>query len=379
MGTAMSNFNKNDAFVRYGRYFTDAAEYFRNIALEIAEQPELILQHLEHPIMKYLAQDRHSTCLERTKILEALAYGDAGVMLAAPGPSLSGLIIRELGTTEQQELFYSYVSKNKARTFFAVTEPDKGSDASNLQTKLIRKDNSSENFSLTGEKWLVGNGASGTIGTVMARIAPGPLGIVVVLLTPELLQQENQLIRSKLPMACLQGAQLAYLAFDSLAVPPTNVLGMQLPATKRGLTAIIATFNKMRPCVGALALGLAQAVLDYISLERTKLLSNEKFKLAGLKTQLEVARQLIHKAAVLADTNPSDTAAISLAKLNATHLAETITTIAFDYFGKGAFFEHPWLAKWYRDSFCFEFMEGTTQIQNNHIFASALKNEFLIK
>lgn len=358
---------------RYGADAISNIDFFRSIAFIIEDNPNHIVQYLDHPSIGSLVKDRSSSCIERTQWLEMLAYGDAGVLLASPGPSLSGLIVRELGNPEQQEIFFNHVATHKARTFLAVTEPNYGSDANMMQTALEKDSHDPDLFRLTGEKWLVGNGVCGSIGVVIARTSPGPLGITAVLLPPvKLLEAANNgkthIARKLLPTVGLMGAQLSRLTFTDCPIEREYMLGRHLSVVHRGMLAVIKTFNRMRPCVGALALGLAQAILDYIQINRLRLNSYETDVFIRLSLSVDVARQLLHSAAIEVDKNPLSSAAVSLAKMQATYVAEMVARQAFIFFGKGAFFEHPWLAKWYRDCFAFEYMEGTTSIHKKNIF-----------
>src|SRR3989338_3517940 len=86
----------------YGKKFIGDINFFRSIALVIDQNPSAINQYLKNNSISALAFDRESSCLDRTKFLEALSYGDSGVVLSCPGPSLAGLILRELGSEEQK-------------------------------------------------------------------------------------------------------------------------------------------------------------------------------------------------------------------------------------------------------------------------------------
>src|SRR3990167_4704932 len=136
----------------------ESVNLFRKLALEIDKNPSAISQHLDAPIFEKLCLDQVSTCLERTQLMETLSYGDAGVSLAAPGPSLAGLMLRELGLPEQIDAFYSKLSEESMHTFFALTEPNKGSDASGIETKLTSCHGNSQKFLLNGVKCFFGNG-----------------------------------------------------------------------------------------------------------------------------------------------------------------------------------------------------------------------------
>src|SRR3989338_9965374 len=104
-----------DPLERYGNELYSFSECFRSIAFEIDKDPLVINSYYHLPVFDFLVSDRDSSTLDRTLYLEALAYGDPSVLLASPGPSLSGLMIRELGTSDQVERFFSLLKKNKMK------------------------------------------------------------------------------------------------------------------------------------------------------------------------------------------------------------------------------------------------------------------------
>ena len=71
--------------------------YSRNIALEIERHPEEISKHLSYQGINDLYFYRDSDCLSRTQLLEALSCGDAGVLLACPGPLPFRIDVKRVG------------------------------------------------------------------------------------------------------------------------------------------------------------------------------------------------------------------------------------------------------------------------------------------
>lgn len=357
----------------YGNQWIDAISYFRNIALAIDQHPEAMCDYFYQPVIYALAFDRDSTCLARTQYLEALSYGDAGVLLACPGPSLSGLLLRELGTPEQKEYFFNYVESHTATTFFAVTEPNFGSDPTKMETMVLKSING--HYLLSGKKWLVGHGADASIGVVLARISPGPLGMVAFLLTEDNLYPESdQLMRSHLDMVGLRGARLSEIIFHKLSLPAEHFLGLHLRPVNRGMMALLKTFNRMRPGVAAFALGTAQAILDYLLEAKLSLHGNQN-QFNELQLSIQLTRSLLYQAAAEIDKNPFESAHISLVKIKASQLAERCAALAYAVIGKHDCLEHPLLYKWLRDVYGYEYMEGTTLIQRKNVFGLYARNK----
>lgn len=354
---------------RYGQELFGFARFFRRLALSVDKQPDQLLEYVTHPAIQKLLRDDSSTAVERTLYLEAYAYGDPGVMMACPGPSLSGLMIRELGTQSQIDDFYQYLKNHHARTFFALTEPNKGSDAGKLECRLTPNHSLPGHYILNGEKCLFGNASKGKLGVILARTNEGPLGIRAVLITPELLEsKQNYIVRKRLPSIGLRGAQIGWMRFNNCPIAPEQLLGQGKAPMERGMMAVIKTFNRLRTGVGALALGQAQAVLDYFYEHNSYFRVGQVNAYTQYYYQIEAARELLLEAAGQIDSSPFDSAKISVAKVQATTVAEKVIAGVIGMMEPDVLFENPWIAKCYRDCFSWEYMEGTRNMQFKNIF-----------
>jgi len=353
---------------RYGIVLAEAANYFRKIALEIDNNPNAILHHCNHSSMNILTHLAKINCFDRVKMYEALAYGDPGVLLACPGSSLSGFLIEALGDECQKKIFYEQL-ENTTRTFLAVTEPQHGSNLSEMKTRI-------HSNKLCGEKWLVSHGATGELGIVIIKTGDGPLCARALMFTSEYLKQSNHIQRRLLPMIGLRGACLSRIIFNELTIEPDYLLGNHLKPIEHGMMALIKTFNQMRPCVGALAIGVAQAAVDYVSdfLE----ISKYENTILHLQSLINVARNLLYIAAKEIDQNSLDSGLSSLAKARATQTAEIVITSIFDKLSATHLLMHPLLMKWYRDVWGFEYMEGVRNIHQLNVFNEYRKKMNLV-
>jgi hypothetical protein len=241
---------------RYGPEWLAAACWYRDSAAAALDDPDWVLRHLDHPAVPQKIEAEFAADTRRRAVMfEALSYGDPSFLLTTPGPSLPGVLLQALGTPRQRDEFQRFVTGTRCRTFFAVTEPGRGSDAAHLETTL-------HDGRLDGEKLLFGHGASAPIGTVLARAEAGPLGMVAILLTPDLLACDA-VRRRVLDMFAMPGTQLAHMRLDGLRVPAEAVLGSHLKAAER-MMGMVTTFHRFRPGVAAMALGHGQAVVDYV-------------------------------------------------------------------------------------------------------------------
>lgn len=370
----------------YENILHEMSSEFRGIALKIEKSPNKISEYLHLEGIKGLSRlmipEKYNdspltihkkkiygvNLLERVIALEILAYGDVGVLLASPGPSLSGQVVMDLGSEEQQERYYSMILKDDIWTFFAMSEPTKGSDASNIKTNLSKKEN---HYVLNGEKKYIGNGARGKIGVVFVRSSDGPLGISGILME----SNNKGFNATPLETLGLKAAGLSHLSFDDVAIEPQNLLGTHLSPTRRGLWGAIQTFNRMRPGVAALGLGIAQATLDYILNNRSNYSLDEKKVIEKYQDDIKMVRVLIRTAAVELEKDASNGYIASMAKIKAIELVEGITEYSLHLFAPHALLTHPFLNKWYRDARGLEFMEGTSNIQKLNVFQSFYKGK----
>lgn len=302
------------------------------------------------------------SCLERVIAIEQLSAGDAGVFLGSPGPSMSSVIISALADPQQKERYYSHFLKGTAWSFFALTEPEKGSDATEIGTRISR--NGEGRLELNGQKFYIGNGHRASIGLVFAQTNRTPLGIQIALVDKSI----RGFTAKPLDTMGVRGVQLSHLTFDACQLEEHDIIGRHLSPTKRGLWGALQTFHRMRPGVAALALGVAQAAFDYVREQRSFFKEREKLELEQIEMRLHALRSMIRSAAAEIDADVQKGYLASLSKIRAGALAEEATELALDLMGPGSMHEHPFLNKWYRDARAFEFMEGTTSIQKINVF-----------
>ncbi|SFP20568.1 acyl-CoA dehydrogenase family protein [Amycolatopsis rubida] len=307
------------------------------------------------------------TALERTVLLEEFARGDAGATLAAPGASMSGVLLDVLGDDEQKAWFYGRLVDRPTWTFFALTEPDAGSDANALTTSLTPGPDG--DFVLNGRKRYVGNASRAGMGVVFARAAPGPLGVRAVLVDTA----SPGFHAEPLDMLGLRGARFCALEFDNVRVPANRVLGRQLSPARRGMWAATLTFNRLRPGVAAIAVGIARAAHEYVRAEGGLRTGGVAAEWDQLGYRIESVRNLVHLAAMEVDAGGSRGGHLaSSAKAEASRLAEDVTRAACRFFGPSARWRHPLLDKLVRDARGVEFMEGAANIQKLIVFTGLL-------
>ncbi|MEH1166511.1 acyl-CoA dehydrogenase family protein [Micromonospora sp. CPCC 205539] len=309
-----------------------------------------------------------TSALERIVFLEEVAVGDLGILLASPGAPMSGVVVDAMGSPEQKEWFFGRLLDRPTWTFFALTEPERGSDASHLQTRLERPAGDGPAL-LHGHKRYVGNAARADLGVVFARTGRGPLGLGAVLVE----RDAPGYAAEPIPTLGVRGAQLAAIRLTGVAVSDERVLGRHLPATRRGALGWLRTFNLLRPVVAIMGVGVARATYEYLLRQRQASGGAVRDRLAVMARDIEAVRQLTLRSAVAVDHNADDGHLASAAKVSAARLAERVTVEALEMLGPGARLDHPLLDKLARDARAVEYMEGTSTIQRLGVFKELIR------
>lgn len=315
------------------------------------------------------------SCLERTVTQQRLAYGDPGALLASPGPSLSGVVVLTLGSQSQQDFYFRRLMAAPTWTFFGLTEPNKGSAAMELETRLELSPDG-DAWLLSGTKRYVGNAARAQLGVVFARRAPGPIGIEAVLVDTAAPGVTARL----LPTVGLRGARLSEIIFDHVRVAPEMVLGSQLRPSRRGLLGAIQTLLRFRPGLGAMGLGVAEALCDHIAERRPGLRGWQALSLLSLRERTAALTRMTRDVAASIDADQVDamrlTGRISAVKMRSVRIAEEASLFAADILGPTSLLDDPWLEKTFRDVRAFEFMEGAGPVHQLAVFQSVLKGTY---
>ncbi|HEX4704913.1 MAG TPA: acyl-CoA dehydrogenase family protein [Pseudonocardiaceae bacterium] len=359
---------------------------FRALGPRLAVDPDLIRRYTNLPGVRFMStllippeydppverikghRFTAMTAVERVVLMEEFACGDAAVLLACPGASMSGVLVDLLADTEQKRRYYHALLTAPTWTCFALTEPECGSDAAAMRTSLAQAPGG---YLLTGTKRYIGNGARASLAVVFARSAPGPLGVSAVLLDTASPGFSAVPIES----VGLRGLQLAALTMDAVPVPDNGLLGRHLSQTRRGMWACLRTFDRLRPAVAAVAVGVARAAYEYVLANRSRPDKAEQDRIDLMGARIEGVRELVRHAAAAVDRHPSGGYLASAAKASACRLAEEITVAACGFFGPTARLEHPALDRLVRDARGVEFMEGTRTMQKLHLYQGLLSGK----
>jgi len=311
------------------------------------------------------------TCL----IIEELNYGCSGISNAVGANDLATLPLLIAGNDEQQRTYLGALIKKLTFCAFAITEPGAGSDVAAMATTYRRE---GDEFVLDGTKHFISNGSMAqwyvAFATQDKRLKHK--GISCFVFPSNLPGISRRRMHGKLGQ---RAADTGEIFFEDLHIPSSALVGKE----GDGFRYAMATFDKSRPEIGAIGIGIAQRALDEClkySRQRTAFgqpiasFQALQFMMADMAIEIEAMRLLTYKAAWLVDRGEMPNAISSYAKAFAGDACMRITTDAVQIFGGYGYMDDYPVQKLMRDAKLLQIYEGTSQIQRVVIARNLLKD-----
>jgi alkylation response protein AidB-like acyl-CoA dehydrogenase len=315
---------------------------------------------------------------------EELFWGDAGIGLSLAGSGLAAVAVASNGTSEQigewlPQMFGS--SGDVKLGAFCSSEPDAGSDVGAIRTRAVY-DQTADEWVLNGTKTWATNGGIADVHVVVASVDPalgtrGQATFIVPPQTPGLSQGQ------KFRKHGIRASHTAEVVLDNVRVPGRCLVGGKERLDARlariaegrsgGDQAAMRTFEKSRPSVAAMAVGVARAAAEFATEYATQRVQFGKpigqnqgvaFMLADMHAAVDAARLLTWRAAWMARHGlPFERAEGSVSKLFAGETAVRVTEQAIQILGGNGYTRDYPVERWHRDAKIFTIFEGTSEIQ----------------
>jgi short-chain 2-methylacyl-CoA dehydrogenase len=301
--------------------------------------------------------------------IEELTRVDSSVAITVAGhTSLGTWPVYQFGTDEQKAELLPDLCSGRKLGAFGLTEPEAGSDAGNVRTSARLEDGE---WVIDGAKQFITNAGtdiSGVVAITAVTGAPGENGekeisnLLVPNGTPGYEQGEPY---RKMGW---NASDTRPLTFTDCRVPDDNLLGPR----GGGFKQFLHVLDIGRIGVAAMGVGLAQGALDealaYARERRAFGQPISKFqaiqaKLADMATEIEAARLLTYKAALLKDAGANFTLTAAQAKLKTGRLAVRATEEAVQIHGGYGYIEEYPVCRFYRDAKILTIGEGTDEVQ----------------
>jgi acyl-CoA dehydrogenase len=317
-------------------------------------------------------------------VFEEMFWGDAGIALSILGTGLAAASLAATGTPEQMaewlpQMFGTVDDPQLAS--FCSSEPGAGSDVGAIITRA-RYDEATKEWVLNGTKTWATNGGIANVHIVVASVHSelGSRGQATFIIPPNTSGFKQG---QKFKKHGIRASHTAEVILDEVRIPGELIVGgkdkfdERIAKVRAGRSAAgqaaMKTFERTRPTVGAMALGVARAAYEYaLDYAQQREQFGRKigdfqaiaFKLADMKTRIDAARMLVWRAGWMARNNvPFEAAEGSMAKLVASETAVYVTDEAIQILGGNGYTRDYPVERMHRDAKIFTIFEGTSEIQ----------------
>ncbi len=297
--------------------------------------------------------------------VEEIAAGDGGVstiMNVNNTPVCAAIQI--FGSKPQKERFLKPLAQGQMLGAFCLTEPQAGSDASNLRTRAERSGNK---FVLNGTKQFVTSGSIADVAIVFAvtDAHAGKHGISAFLVPTK---SDGYRVASTENKLGQRSSDTCQVVLEDVEVTPDLMLGDE----GQGYKIALANLESGRIGIASQATGMARAAYEAaLAYAREReafgvpIMQHQAvaFRLADMATHIEAARGLVHGAAKRKDAGEPCIKEASMAKLFASEMAEKVCSDAIQIHGGYGYLADFPVERIYRDVRVCQIYEGTSDIQ----------------
>jgi acyl-CoA dehydrogenase len=315
-------------------------------------------------------------------ILAAFELSQASVALRARVGTNTGIGSEALvadGTDAQKQKWLPRMATGELTGCLALTEPDAGSEASNVQTTARRE---GDEYVLNGRKCYITNAPIADVFTVVARTDAGSQGssglsaFIVERGTPGL---RTGPAYKKMGQA---GSPVSDVYFEDCRIPADHVIGGQEGV---GFKTIMKVLNKQRLHLSALCTGPAIRMLE-LAIEHTQ--QRQQFgqpvgnfqllqaMVADSQTEIFAAKSMILEAARARDRGEDVALTASMCKYFASEMCGRVADRCVQMFGGAGYVaDFSPIERYYRDVRLFRLYEGTSQIHQMNIAKLVLRDQ----
>ena len=274
----------------------------------------------------------------------------------------------QYGTEEQKQRWLPRCISGEIITAIAMTEPDAGSDLNGIRTKAEDK---GDHYLVNGSKTFITNGIHCDLVIVVCRTDPdkGHKGISLVVV--EAGSQGFERGR-KLEKMGQRAQDTSELFFNNVRVPKENLLGSE----GRGFISLMEQLPQERLSIAVNAVAASETALDWTveyCQKRTAFgrpignFQHNRFKLAEMKTEIQVARVFVDRCVQLLDRRELTVDEAAMAKWWTTELQKRVVDQCLQlHGGNGYMMEFP-IARAYLDARVQTIYGGSTEIMKEII------------
>ena len=297
----------------------------------------------------------------------------SGVIMSVNN-SLVCYLLEKFGSDFLKEKYLKPLASGKKLGAFSLSEPQSGSDASNMRT-IAKKEG--DHYIISGTKNWVTNGINSNYVILFAVTEKGIgyKGVSCFIVEKGWDGLETGKPENKLG---IRASDTCELYFDNVKVPVENLIGKE----GEGFTIALVILDAGRIGIASQAIGIAQASLNAsVSYSRERIQFGKpiaknqaiQFKIADMAMEIEAARLLIRQAAWKKDQKQNYGHIASMAKVYASEVAMRASTQCVQIHGGFGYMRESGIERLMRDAKITQIYEGTSEIQRIVIARELLK------
>jgi alkylation response protein AidB-like acyl-CoA dehydrogenase len=298
-------------------------------------------------------------------MLEEIAAGDGATStIVSVQNSLPCGITNRYGSDAQKEQWLKALASGEKIGCFCLTEPHTGSDAAAIRTRATRD---GDDYVINGVKHYITSGANAAVAIVFAVTDPaaGKKGISCFLVPTDNPGYRVARIERKMGQHASDTAQIL---FEDCRVPASALLGQE----GEGYRIALSNLEAGRIGIAAQAVGMARAAYEAaVAYAKQRVTFGQpiiehqavNFRLADMATQLDAARLMVWRAAMLKDAGRPCLTEASMAKMFASEMAEQVCSAAIQIHGGCGYTDETPVERIYRDVRITQIYEGANDIQ----------------
>jgi acyl-CoA dehydrogenase len=301
--------------------------------------------------------------LDGCLIEEELSWGCSGIQTSLGCNGLATAPVVIAASEELKKEYLGRLTEAPLLASFCLTEPDAGSDVSGMKTTAVKK---GDKWVINGSKCFITNGGYANWYTVYAKTdkEAGHRGISAFIVP----RDAGVVVDKKEDKMGQRASNTATVSFNDVEIPADHLIGEE----NKGFKIAMMTLDRTRPGVAAMATGIARAAMEFAidySKERVQfgvpiaMHQAIQFMIADMATDVEAARLLTWKSAVMLDQGQRNTLLSSHAKRFAADACMKVATDAVQVYGGYGFIKEYPVEKLMRDAKIMQLYEGTAQIQ----------------
>lgn len=286
---------------------------------------------------------------------------------ATVGSSLGADIATHLlfvgGSDAQKRKWAPEILSGRVTQCMPLTEADAGSDATAIRATAIRD---GDHYVINGSKIYISNGNKAHLLYVVAKTDPTKRGAGMSMFLVE--ADSPGVNRKRMTPMGYAAYDLAEFHFENVRVPAENLfLG-----EGKALTILMSTFALDRLEIAGRSLGEAELGFK-LALEFVKVrkafgqpvfeFQNTQFKLAEMKTDIEVGRSFLHDAIRKYRAGSFSLSDGAMTKLWIPEMADRVIDSALQMFGGSGYMDEMTISKLYRANRLHRLYAGTSEIQ----------------